>query len=385
MISKTFEFSILHKSKKSSARRGRITTPHGVIETPAFVTVGTKGTVKSLTPEDLALTGTQFVFCNTYHLVLSPGVDVLKKAGGIHAYSKINEPIITDSGGFQVFSLGGNRKLTINNSNDDSKQKSTLVSISDEGVRFKSHTNGDEYFFTPEFSIQSQVAIGADFVVSFDENIYYGATEGYTKRSLARTQDWAKRSLNEFHVTRDTFHKSKQQIYGVIQGGMYKDLHVNSAKKISALPFFGLAIGGVSVGMSKSEIRENVSWTLDVIDSDSRPRHLLGIGHIDDIVDMVKMGVDTFNCVTPTRDARVGKLYIKNGILDVMLTKYKADLSPIDPMCGCYTCKTFTRSYLHHLFKQRELLAYRLATIHNLFFMEEYFKKIREKNETGKL
>ena len=166
---------------------------------------------------------------------------------------------------------------------------------------------------------------------------------------------------------------------------MYKDLHVNSAKKISALPFFGLAIGGVSVGMSKSEIRENVSWTLDVIDSDSRPRHLLGIGHIDDIVDMVKMGVDTFNCVTPTRDARVGKLYIKNGILDVMLTKYKADLSPIDPMCGCYTCKTFTRSYLHHLFKQRELLAYRLATIHNLFFMEEYFKKIREKNETGKL
>ena len=380
---KSFNFSIQSKSSRSLARCGVITTPHGAIKTPAFVTVGTKGTIKALAPVDLALTHTQFVFSNTYHLVISPGPEIIKKAGGIHAFSGIDTPIITDSGGFQVFSLAKNKD----------PQSPTLVKITDDGVEFRTHYDGKTFFFSPEFSVSAQIAIGADFVVSLDENIYYGATKKYTIRSLGRTQDWAKRSL-------DTLKKSqKQKMYGVIQGGMFEDLHKKSVTKIASLSFWGLAIGGVSVGMTKKEIRQNVGWTMDCIKSDIRPRHLLGIGHLDDIIAMVKMGIDTFDCVVPTRDARMGKLYVNSinsqksmqflssphTILDITKIQYKADVSPVDALCECYTCTHFTRAYLHHLCKQHELLFYRLATIHNLYFMEDFFSKLRTLIEENRL
>lgn len=381
-MQKSFNFEILHQSKKSKARLGIIKTPHGDIQTPAFVTVGTKATVKSLSPEDLDGIGTQFVFVNTYHMVLSPTPDIVAAAGGIHTFSRISKPIITDSGGFQVFSLGRakipDRKANpIRDRNVPTirdyivNESPRLVKITDDGVQFRSHTDGKLYYFTPEFSIEAQKKIGADFIVAFDECIYYGASEKYARKSVERTHRWAIRSVEAFGKP------EKQKMYGVMQGGMYQDLHGESAKFIAGLPFWGLAIGGVSVGMTKKEIRDCVRWAMDIIETDPRPRHLLGIGHIDDIVDMVKMGVDTFDCVLPTRMARVGKLYSED-LLEITKLEFKNDLDPVEKKCECYTCKNFSRAYLHHLFKQRELLAYRLATIHNLHFIEKLFQQVRE-------
>lgn len=370
-----FEFKITTKSKKSKARRGVLTTPHGVIQTPAFVTVGTKSSVKSLTPEDLDMIGTQFVFVNTYHTVLSPGTEILNKVGGVHNFSKITKPIITDSGGFQVFSLARN-KFSKNN------ETPHLVKITEDGVKFKSHIDGTEYYFTPEFSIQSQKKIGADFIVAFDECTYLEATEKYTRNAMVRTHEWANRSLREFGTS------DVQQMYGVIQGGVFENLRKESAKFITALPFFGIAIGGVSVGETKKQMRDQISWVMDEIREDPRPRHLLGIGGFDDIFDAVEEGLDTLDCVTPTRHARVGKLYVRKvntlSHIDIFENKYRDDLTPISDECECYTCKNFTKAYLFHLFKQKELLFYRLATIHNLTFMEKLMKDIRDSIEEGR-
>lgn len=438
-----FKFNILSRSKKSKSRTGIISTPHGSIKTPAFVTVGTKATVKSLTPEDLDIIGTQFVFVNTYHMVLSPTPDVVAAAGGVHAFSKIKKPIITDSGGFQVFSLAQNGKhrkiMTIRDRNVaktlENQQNPSLVRVTDEGVEFRSPVDGTSYIFTPEFSIEAQKKIGADFIVAFDECLGLGAGEKQTARSVARTHDWAQRSLHSFSLStnekffsselasrhrvetgrsslpptksvvtphslaqtstfkKDFIGRQHQQLYGVIQGGMFENLRKQSAEFIAALPFWGLAIGGVSVGETKSQMREQVRWVMNVIWDDTRPRHLLGIGHIDDILDMVKMGIDTFDCVTPTRDARVGRLYTvgrnvgneRQDIVEIADNVYRAELTPVDDKCSCYTCANFTRAYLHHLFIQRELLSYRLATIHNLTFIENLFTDIRKQIEEGKL
>lgn len=368
-------------------------TPHGKIQTPAFVSCATKGTLKSLTPEDVDNLGIQLLFVNTYHLVLSPGVAVVEKAGGIHNFSKIRQPIITDSGGFQVFSLNRPRlKSDVNQSQVSQKFTNYsvpyLVKISDDGVKFRSSIDGTEFYFTPEFSLEAQIKIGADFIVAFDECLPAGASRKQTEQSVARTHDWAVRSLRTFKlkINYSQFQK-KQQLYGVIQGGMYQKLRQQSAEFIAALPFWGLAIGGISVGETKKEMREQVSWVMSVIQNDTRSRHLLGIGELDDIVEMVKMGIDTFDCVIPTRHARMGKLYTDMNIedsrwnmkeIDIFKTIYKADLESIDVDCACYTCQNFSRAYLHHLFKQRELLGYRLATIHNLFFMERLFTAIRQ-------
>jgi queuine/archaeosine tRNA-ribosyltransferase len=418
-----FEFKILKKSRKSKARLSILTTPHGQIETPAFVTVGTKGTVKSLTPEDLDEVRAQMIFINTYHTVLSPGVDIVKKAGGIHKLTGIKQPIITDSGGFQVFSLTRKttqkRNITQNSAkifNDDNQTEPLLLKISDDGVEFRSPIDGRKLFFTPEFSIEAQKKIGGDLMVAFDECTYYGAPYKYTKKAMERTHQWAERSLKQYvgavheplekRANRDSPLQKNfinipnmllngfQRLYGVIQGGLFKDLRRESAKFISSLPFFGLAIGGVSVGETKKEMREQVSWVVDVIGNDKRPIHLLGVGEIDDIFDAVKMGIDTMDCVVPTRHARMGKLYRKVQSskfkvqnyqeIDIFKSVYKGDLSPIDINCQCYTCKHLTRAYLHHLFKQRELLAYRLATIHNLYFFERLFKNIRKLIENDK-
>lgn len=393
-MERDFSFKILKRSKKSKARLGLLKTPHGIVKTPAFVTVGTKGTVKSLAPDDLEKTGTQMVFVNTYHSVLSPGTDILEKAGGIHQFSGIKKPIITDSGGFQVFSLAQKkRKIKINN--DDGEQLASLVKINDEGVEFFSPFNGQKIFFTPEFSIRAQKKIGGDLVVAFDECVYYGASYEYAKKATERTHHWALESLKSFNLKETkTGPKKNQEIYGVIQGGIFRDLREHSAKFISSLPFFGLAIGGVSVGETKKEMREQVSWVMAVISQERRPIHLLGVGELDDVIDMVKMGIDTMDCVIPTRHARMGRMYkiknqkskIKNLInlinnfeeIDIFKSRFKHDLNPVDKNCPCYTCQNFSRAYLHHLFKQKELLAYRLATIHNLTFFENFFKYIRD-------
>ncbi|HKZ36679.1 MAG TPA: tRNA guanosine(34) transglycosylase Tgt [Chryseolinea sp.] len=375
-----FSFSIHTKSKKSDARRGTITTPYGKIETPAFVTVGTKGTVKSLDAQDLTRSNIQMIFVNTYHLVLSPGVDVIQKGGGIHNLTKIQVPIISDSGGFQVFSLA--------KSDRKNEESPKLVKITHDGVLFRSHIDGKQHEFTPEYSIKAQSKIGADFIVTFDECVYYGATEKYTEKSMQRTHEWAQRSLRASRL------KHQQKIFGVIQGGMYKKFRRASAEFIASLSFWGLAIGGVSVGETKKEMRDVVKWSMEVLHKDKRPIHLLGVGYVDDIFDMIKMGVDTFDCVVPTRQARLGRLYVQkfeNGkmkfenynMIDIYKTIFKRDLKPIDERCECYTCKNFSKAYLHHLFKQRELLAYRLATIHNLYFIEKLFERIRRNIELG--
>lgn len=366
-----FSFSVTRKSAKSKARRGVLKTPHGAIQTPSFVACATKGTLKSLTPEDIEMIGTQLLFVNTYHMVLSPTPQVVATHGGIHEFSKITKPIITDSGGFQVFSLGREQ---------EDEKSPHRVKISDDGVAFRSPIDGTLYMFTPEFSIEAQKKIGADLIVAFDECLPVGATHKQTERSINRTHDWAKRSLEAFNKGAGL--SPTQALYGVIQGGMFEDLRKKSAEYIVSLPFWGLAIGGVSVGETKEQMREQTRWVIDVLADDNRPRHLLGVGGIDDILDLVKLGIDTFDCVLPTRHARNGTLYTndrsaKNFLLDIQHSRYKTDLSAIDEECDCYTCKNYTRAYVHHLFKQRELLAYRLATIHNLVFMEKLFVAIR--------
>ncbi len=406
----SFDFTILKKSKKNKARLGILKTPHGEVKTPAFITVGTKGTVKSLTPEDLDMIGTQMVFVNTYHSVLSPGVDIIEKVGGIHTFSHINKPIITDSGGFQVFSLRSPKSkvqsqkyfeqvknMSIQKDQIRHKDEALMIKVTDEGVAFRSSVDGEKFFFTPEFSIQAQQKIGADFIVAFDECVPYGASYEYTKKATERTHRWAQRSLDQHNVNVGVGRDRPVQVqvlYGVIQGGCFEDLRRDSARFISSLPFFGLAIGGVSVGETKKEMREQIRWVMDELDDDPRPRHLLGIGECDDIFDAVDMGVDTMDCVIPTRHARMGRLYVVKslkskvespehyGEIDILKGQYKKDFSPIDASCQCYTCQYFTRAYLYHLFKQRELLAYRLATIHNLCFMERLFEKIREDIES---
>lgn len=382
-----YSFITSYSSTSSSARLGILKTPHGEVKTPAFVTVGTKGAVKSLDAVDLNSTKTQCVFSNTYHLILSPGDTIIQKFKGIHNYANINKPIITDSGGFQVFSLGKmkqNKILDKINAYDDEGVPS-LIKITDDGVIFRSHHDGTKIEFTPEFSITAQYNIGADLIVAFDECVFYGASEKYTQKSLNRTHDWAKRSIIILKKL-----KSKQKLYGVIQGGLYKALREKSTNYIASLPFWGLAIGGVSVGETKQEMRNIALWVTQLLKGDMRPIHMLGVGHLDDIISMVRKGIDTFDCVVPTRLARMGKLYcnmpkinkttyIENNkhYIDISEKKYKNDQKPIDILCKCPVCTLYSRSYLHHLFKQKELLYYRLATIHNLYFIETFFENIR--------
>lgn len=405
---KQFDFTVLQQSKKSRARLGLLKTPHGEIKTPAFVTVGTKGTVKSLTPVDLQSIGTQMVFVNTYHLVVSGALSVVERVG-IHRFSNIQKPIITDSGGFQVFSLA--QKLQSRPEGVIINAHPRGVHITDNGVEFRSPLDGTKYFFTPEFSIDAQRRIGSDLTMAFDECVSHGVSYEYTKKAMERTHRWVRRSLYFFNRKdndgRDnsrvvpTINTVRQQIYGVIQGGCFEDLRKQSARFISSLSFFGLAIGGVSVGETKKEMRDQVSWVMEVLGDDPRPRHLLGVGELDDIFDTIAMGMDTMDCVIPTRHARMGRLYVvksqksiksekskvqsleRYGEIDILNSQYKQDLAPIDKDCECHTCHHFTRAYLHHLFKQKELLAYRLATMHNLHFMEKLFGKIREMIEQG--
>lgn len=370
-------FTLLYQDQHSQARTGLITTAHGTINTPAFIPVATQATVKALSSAQLQEIGVDALLCNTYHLYLRPGEKVVKKLGGLHKFMNWNKPLFTDSGGFQVFSLN---------------QGQGLCTVNDNGVEFKSHIDQSKHLFTPEKSMQIQRDLGADIIFTFDECLEFNAEYERTRRAMQRTHAWAERCWNEFNKgKRGKTEKNKQALYGIVQGGKYKDLRKESAQFISSLPFPGYGIGSI-FGEPKEESLAITKLMLQHLPHE-KPKHLLGIGSVDDIFNYVELGLDTFDCVLPTRLARVGYIFIRpesGGTADnkfryrILNAKFKEDKSPLDKNCGCSVCKNFSRAYLRHLFKAEELLAYTLATYHNLWFFQRLMREIRTAIATGK-
>ncbi|MFH1823773.1 MAG: tRNA guanosine(34) transglycosylase Tgt [Candidatus Firestonebacteria bacterium] len=346
------KFEVIKKDSKTKARAGKIQTTHGLVETPVFMPVGTQGTIKGLAIRDLKEIGANVILANTYHLYLRPGVDVIKKAGGLHKFINWDGVILTDSGGFQVFSLSGLRKVT------------------EDGVKFQSYVDGSEHFFSPEKVMEIQEILGADIIMAFDECISYPADYDYASGALKRTTNWAVRCKNA--------HKnSNQSLFGIIQGSMYKDLREISAKEIVALDFDGVAIGGLSVGETKPLMYEMINVVEPIIPF-NKPRYLMGVGTPEDLWECIERGIDMFDCVMPTRIARNGTIYTSKGRLVVRNAVYSSDFSPLDDECDCYTCKNFTRAYLRHLINTGEITGMMLNTLHNLYFMVKLISKIKQ-------
>lgn len=370
------------RSDHSRARRGEISTPHGVIATPAFIPVGTKATVKALSVEQVRHTGAQAVLANAYHLYLQPGAEILDRAGGLSAFMNWNGPTFTDSGGFQVLSLGVGFKKTLamdpgEVTADDVIQspKLRLAHVDDDGVTFKSHLDGSLHRFTPEISMQVQHQIGADIIFAFDECTTLMNTKEYQQIALNRTLAWAHRCIAEHQkLTQARVGKPYQALFGVIQGAQYEDLRKEAARNIAALDFDGFGIGGA---IDKSALTQIVSWVTDQLPED-KPRHLLGIGEPDDLFRGVESGADTFDCVAPTRNARTSAVYGPSGRFNLTVSENRTAFAPIDEKCTCYTCTHYTRAYLHHLFKGKEILGSTLTTIHNVHFTVKLVDKIRE-------
>jgi queuine tRNA-ribosyltransferase len=357
-----FRFELIHQSKKSRARVGRIHTPHGIIDTPSFVGVGTNAALKSVDSATVSQIGMQLMFCNTYHLMLQPGTEVIKNAGGLHTFMNRNMPIITDSGGFQVFSLAYGTVKDELKSRGQKKGDNLVLKTSEDGVLFRSYRDGTKILLTPETSIAAQKDLGADIIIPFDELPPYHIDPNKLINSLHRTHRWEKRSLDA-HLT----NKQNQAMYSVIHGGINKELRKESCEVLTKLPFDGHAIGG-SMGKNRQEMVEMLSFMMPLLPSD-KPNHLLGIGDLASIEPCVSLGVDTFDSSHPTRCARHGLLFTTKGFVKIGHAENKMAFRPIDGTCSCYTCQNFTRAYLHHLFKASELSAYTLATIHNLHFM----------------
>ena len=353
-------YELLHQDKNSGARRGVIHTPHGDIQTPVFMPVGTQATVKSLTAEELKEIGAQIILSNTYHLYLRPGHELVKEAGGLHQFMRWDRPILTDCGGFQVFSL------------------SDLRTISEEGVEFKSHLDGSKHFLSPEKVMEIEEALGADIIMAFDECVEYPASYEYTKNSMERTTRWAKR-CKEAHKTVD-----KQGLFGIIQGGFYKDLRLQSAKDLIALDFPGYAIGGISVGEPKEEFLDILHYTAPLM-PENKPRYLMGVGTPDYLIEAALAGIDMCDCVLPTRIARNGTAMTWNGKVVVRNATYERDFTPLDPECDCYTCKNYTRAYIRHLVKTKEILGVRLLSMHNLYFLTKLMERVRIEIEQDNL
>ncbi len=379
-----FSFEILAKEKK--ARAGKLVTPHGSIETPAFVAVGTKATVKSISSEDLRRIGNQVIITNTYHLHLQPGEEVISKIGGLHRFMSWEGPLMSDSGGFQVFSLGAGREHGVGkvapifleeqpcSGNFNSIRRKPLVKLSEEGVEFVSYLDGSLHQFTPEQVITIERKLGADIIMVLDECTSPLHDYRYTKEAMARSHRWAIRALEEFRRVSD----KKQALWGIVQGGAYQDLREESATFIAKQGFDGYAIGG-SLGRSKEEMYQVLEWTIPFL-SEERPRHLLGVGTIEDIFEIVERGLDLFDCIAPTLMAQSGTLFVKTvkGFkIHITNKKFKYDPRPIEEECRCFTCCNYSRAYLRHLFKVREPLGINLATIHNLFFLESLMRQIR--------
>ena len=347
------KYELIKTCKQTGARLGRLHTPHGVIETPIFMPVGTQATVKAMTPEELKEIGSQIILSNTYHLYMRPGHDLIERAGGLHKFMNWDKPILTDSGGFQVFSLGPLRK------------------IKEEGVEFRSHLDGSKHFLSPEKATEIQNALGSDIIMAFDECAPYPADRQYVKNSLERTTRWLERCK--------AAHKypEKQALFGIVQGGMYKDLREQSAKEITAIDLPGYAIGGLSVGEPKDMMYEVLDYTVPILPED-KPRYLMGVGSPDDLLEGVLRGIDMFDCVLPTRIARNGTAMTSQGKVVVRNASYAEDFTSLDPECDCYTCKNYTKAYLRHLIKCNEILGARLLTIHNLRFLLKMMENVRE-------
>jgi queuine tRNA-ribosyltransferase len=347
-----FEFTL--EAKCSQARAGKLRTPHGIIETPIFMPVGTRGTVKTLSPAELEQDiKAQIILGNTYHLYLRPGHKLIEKAGGLHQFMGWNKPILTDSGGFQVMSLKGLRKIT------------------EDGVRFQSHIDGSYHFFTPEKAIQIQNAIGADIIMSFDECPPFPATKKYVEKSLEMTLRWAERGKKAHQ------RPNEQALFGIVQGGIYPELREKSARALMKIDFPGYSIGGLAVGEPKENMLQITSYLNNIL-PEKKPRYLMGVGTPTDLLRNIANGVDMFDCVMPTRNARKGSVFTRNGKLIIKSARYKEDFRPIDEKCNCYTCRNFGRAYIRHLFSVNELLGMRLASIHSLHFYLELVQKARK-------
>ena len=385
-------------TRHGAARLGRLETAHGTIETPAFVAVGTQGTVKGVSPEEVAAAGTQVLFANTYHLYLRPGPDVVARHGGLHRFMNWTGPIMTDSGGFQVFSLGasiehGVGKVASIFPGESSDRSGAgggagMVTVGEEQVVFKSHIDGSTHVFTPEISIDIQRALGADIVLAFDECTSPLHDESYTRSSAERTHRWARRSMSRFHATACR-HGYPQALYGIVQGGAFEAIRRESAEVIGSMDFDGIAIGG-NLGRTRSDMYRVLDWTVPLLPGD-KPRHLLGIGDVPSLLEAVERGVDTFDCVAPTRNARNGGVLVRfddgepvEGFrLNLRNARFQDDLGPIEAGCDCTTCRNYSRAYLRHLLKANEQLAQTLTTIHNLRFMARLCADIRDAIREG--
>lgn len=376
-----FSFEIAHSSGNGRARAGVIGTPHGQIRTPAFTPVGTKATVKAVLPEAMRELGAQVILANAYHLYLQPGSDIVDEAGGLAAFMGWDGPTITDSGGFQVLSLGvGFKKIlamdakTVRSDDVIAAGKDRLAHVDDEGVTFKSHIDGAMHRFTPEVSMHVQHQIGADIMFAFDECTTLLNTREYQERSVARTHAWAQRCIAEHEqLTAQRSHRPYQALFGVVQGAQYEDLRRQAARGLGELPFDGFGIGGA---LEKEQLGTIVGWVTQELPED-KPRHLLGIGDPADIFTAVASGADTFDCVAPSRNARNGTVYHSVKRFHLTNGVYRRDFAPIDEACDCYTCTHYTRAYLHHLFKAKEMLASTLATIHNERYIVRLVDDIR--------
>src|SRR5579863_5529540 len=373
-----FKFELIHQSKKSRARVGRIYTPHGIIDTPNFVGVGTNAALKALDSVMVSHIGMQLMFCNTYHLMLQPGTEIIKNAGGLHNFMNRKMPIITDSGGFQVFSLAYGTVKDELKSRGQKKGDNLVLKTSEDGVLFRSYRDGTTILLTPETSIAAQKDLGADIIIPFDELPPYHIDQSKLSDSLQRTHRWEKRSLDA-HLT----NKQNQAMYSVIHGGISKELRKESCEVLTKLPFDGHAIGG-SMGKNREEMVEMLTFMMPLLPQD-KPNHLLGIGDLASIEPCITLGVDTFDSSHPTRCARHGLLFTTKGFVKIGHAANKMAFEPIDVTCSCYTCQNFTRAYLHHLFKAAELSAYTLATIHNLHFMVQLMEDYRNKILNDKL
>jgi|TARA_Y100001951_G_C11292145_1_gene272939 queuine tRNA-ribosyltransferase len=342
------------KTTSGKARRGEITTAHGVIQTPIFMPVGTYGTVKGMTPRDLTEIQAQIILGNTFHLWMRPGLDIMEKFGGLHQFMGWKGPILTDSGGFQVFSLGAMRK------------------IKEEGVHFRSPVNGDKLFLTPEESMRIQTVLNSDIVMIFDECTPYPATHTEARLSMEMSMRWARRSRDSFDAL-----GNNNGLFGIVQGGMYEDLRDISLQGLEEIGFDGYAIGGLSVGEPKDDMQRILAHTAPKLPQ-HKPRYLMGVGTPEDLVNAVGQGIDMFDCVMPTRNARNGWLFTRTGDIRIRNAKFRNDESPLDATCSCYTCKNFSRAYLHHLDRSKEILGAQLNTMHNLHYYLELMREMRE-------
>ncbi|KGJ87181.1 Queuine tRNA-ribosyltransferase [Colwellia psychrerythraea] len=346
-------------STDGKARRGRLTFDRGVVETPAFMPVGTYGTVKGMKTEEVEATGAHIILGNTFHLMLRPGTEIIEQHGGLHEFMNWKGPILTDSGGFQVFSLGKMSKIT------------------EEGVRFSSPVNGEKIMLTPERSMEVQRSLNSDIVMIFDECTPYPASHKESKDSMELSLRWAQRS-------KDAHGDSPNALFGIVQGGMYEDLREVSVAGLKAIEFDGYAIGGLSVGEPKEDMVRILDHTTPLIPK-NKPRYLMGVGKPEDLVEGVRRGIDMFDCVMPTRNARNGHLFVNTGVIKIRNASHKTDTGPLDETCDCYTCKNYSRAYLHHLDKCKEILGSQLNTLHNLHFYQKVMQGLRDAIEQGKL